>query len=70
MTFEIDLGKSADGAIIAVADAEPSVSQNALEDTGMIEGDTGQSVPSDSVANDTVANDTVRNDTDWHVSRT
>ena len=68
LTFEIDLGKSADGAIIAVADAEASASQNALEDTGMLEGDTGQSVPRDSVANDTVANDTVRNDTDWHVS--
>jgi FHA domain len=45
LTFEIDLGKSADGVIIADADAQPFVSQNALDETGIIEGDTGQSVP-------------------------
>ncbi len=54
LTFEIDLGKSADEVIIAAADAEPCVSQNALAETGMIDGDTGQSVPADTVPADTV----------------
>jgi hypothetical protein len=49
LTFEIDLGKSADDVIIAGTDAESSVSQNALADTGMIDGETGQSVPADTV---------------------
>jgi hypothetical protein len=60
LTFEIDLGKSADGMI--VADTEP-FSQNALDDTGIIEGDTGQSVPTDTVPIDTVPTDTVPTDT-------
>ena len=47
LTFEIDLGQSTNDLIIAAADAEPSFNQNALADTGMIDGDTGQSVPAD-----------------------
>jgi hypothetical protein len=55
LTFEIDLGKSADDVIIADAGAEPAVTQSALADTGMIDGDTGQSVPADTL-------------TDWRAS--
>src|SRR5580704_5312985 len=62
LTFEIDLGQPADAATIDVADAKPTANRNALEDTGMIEGDTGQSLPKDSIANDTVVNDAVLND--------
>jgi len=59
LTFEIDLGKSTNDVINAAADAEASVSQNALADTGMIDGDTGQSVPADTHT-DTVPNDRAR----------
>jgi FHA domain len=59
LIFEIDLGKSAHDVIIAGAEAQPAVSQNALADTGMIDGDTGQSVPADT-RTDTVPNDRAR----------
>ena len=48
LTFEVDLGGPADEVIIAAADQEPSFSQNALNDTGLIEGDTGQALRADS----------------------
>jgi FHA domain len=47
LTFRIDLGRSADTAIIEDADGPPCVSPNALDETGIIDGDTGQSIPTD-----------------------
>jgi FHA domain len=64
LTFEIDLGESAESAILADADVQP-FSHAALEDTGIIEGDTGRSIPADTVPIDTVPTDTVPTDTAW-----
>ena len=49
LTFHIDLSQSADGVVIAAAEAEPFVSPNALDETGIIEGDTAQTVPTEVV---------------------
>lgn len=42
LTFQIDLSQSADGVASTAAEAQPFVSPNALDETGIIEGDTVQ----------------------------
>jgi pSer/pThr/pTyr-binding forkhead associated (FHA) protein len=49
LTFHIDLSQTADGVVIAAAEAEPFVGPNALDETGIIEGDTAQTVPTEAV---------------------
>jgi len=47
LTFRIDLGLLADRAIIDDTDEPSGDSRSALDETGIIDGDTGQSVPAD-----------------------
>jgi hypothetical protein len=50
LTFQVDLSQSAHDVELAVAEAEPFVAPNALDETGIFGGDTAECVPTEFVA--------------------